>query len=208
MKRILFGTLIVLPFLLASHSSYGQVELGLHGSSLLNNGNNQWGGGLFVKGFITSGVALGASARMYPKYLRTESWRFGGTELQRTEGNLFVPVTGTVDFYLLPGAIRLYVGSDVGLYYNAYFYKLETPDGAMLIDRQVKKSYFGVGPHVGVTIEGRLAGVFAQFQYNYIFGSGDPEELTIPLFNDRVSTNPTSSFTSFDVGVFLKLAGR
>lgn len=212
MKRnILHPTRIIgiLLFSLFSISGYSQMEIGLHGSGLLDNYKGHWGGGLYFKGFVTDYIALGLSARTFPKYLHAEEVTILSNRYTQNSGNMFVPVTGSVDFYLTPAPARFYFGSDIGVYYNTNYYKLDDVNGGRnLIDHTDTKTYFGLGPRAGFQLVSGYIGVFGQIQYNYLFGSGSAKNITVPGITSPVETNPTRSFASFDVGIIFRLGNK
>ena len=184
-----------------------QIQFGIHGSRLISE-RGDWGGGVFFKGFVGDNLAAGASVKVYPKRFSTETKQYGNTNYRQSQGDLFIPVTGSLDIFLTNGLFRPYIGSDVGLYYNKYFYRLDNDtDGQNIYSYDRSKSYFGVGPRFGFAVQSGIIGLFAQFQYNYLFGTNKQGELFVPGINSNVTINPIRSFTSVDVGVYFRIGG-
>ena len=210
MKIFSFKTFAVTTAFLALFSTYSiaQVQIGVHGSRLISE-RGDWGGGAFVKGFLGDNIAVGGSVKVYPKRFSTETSMLGTRSIRRSEGDLFVPVTGSVDIFLTNGLFRPYIGSDIGLYYHKYFFRVDDDtDGTNLLDYNRSKTYFGVGPRLGFAVQSGIIGLFAQFQYNYLFGTvKGGETLLVPGVNANITTNPVQSFTSIDVGVYFRVGG-
>jgi len=197
---LIAGMMFFLPGLKA------QVQFGVHGSRIISE-RGEWGGGAFLKGFLGDNVAIGASVKVYPKHFATQTISIAGNNYRKSEGDLFVPVTGSLDVFLSNGFFRPYIGSDVGLYYNKYFFRLDNDtNGENVFEYDQSKSYFGVGPRFGFAIQSGIIGVFAQFQYNYLFGSKNRgEDLIVPGINANITTNPVRTFASIDAGIYFRI---
>jgi len=51
-------------------------------------------------------------------------------------------------------------------------------------------------------------GIFGQAGYNFLFGSGDKDNITVPGVNSDLDTKPVDKFWTFDVGLFFKIGGH
>jgi len=191
--------------MLTSHFATAQVHFGVNGSRIISE-SSQWGGGVFVKTFFAEYVSIGAAVNVYPKRFKTEDIQIDKNTYRESSGNLFIPVTGMLDFYLTKTGFRPYIGSDIGAYFQSNFYRLDDDvNGNNLIDYRNSKTYFGVGPHVGATAEAGMLGFFVKLQYNYMFKADKQNNITVPGINAPITTNPAKSFTSLDLGIYFKI---
>jgi outer membrane protein W len=194
-------------FLFIAGSATAQLILGGQASLLNNEGNNQWGGGVQVKGLIGDRLAIGGIIRSYPKNLQSETGTIGGESVTITSGNAITPVAGMIEYYFGKKAdFNPYIGTDAGLYFNRNF-TIVNSDEVDVVNQDTKKTYFGIAPKAGFMIKtGGLFAIFAQAQYNFLFGSGDPEEITVPGFGGAsIETKPADKFWTFDAGILLRL---
>lgn len=209
MKRRLLFLLSATAFLiLLSNTSFSQVQIGVHGSRLEGSGASQWGFGGNVKFLLADKFAIGASVRGYPKDVKTENMTIGGNNYKVARGNTIVPVTGSLDYYFGQAPVRPYLGADVGAYFTQHVFSMTENNGSSsFYNTSNKKTYFGAAPRAGLNVEFGPVGIFGQAGYNFLFGSGDKNEITVPTITDPIDTKPTDQFWTFDVGLFFKIGG-
>ncbi|MGN6491453.1 MAG: hypothetical protein ACTHLE_05605 [Agriterribacter sp.] len=209
MKRRLLFLLSATAFLiLVSTTSFSQVQIGVHGSRLEGSGASQWGFGGNIKFLLADKFAIGASVKGYPKDMKTENFSMGGNNYKVARGNTIVPVTGSVDYYFGQAPIRPYLGADVGAYFTQYVFSMTQNNGSSsYYNTSNKKTYFGAAPRAGLNVELGPVGIFGQAGYNFLFGSGDRDKLTVPGITDPIDSKATDKFWSFDVGLFVKFGG-
>ncbi len=208
MKQAYYVSLTAL-LLLFSSISFSQVQIGVHGSRLEGTASSQWGFGGHAKFLIADKMALGLSLRGYPKDMKTESVTIDGTNYKVARGNTIVPVTGSLDYYFGETMLRPYIGADLGAYFTQHVFAIrEDNGGSSFYNTTNKKTYFGATPRLGLNIELGAIGLFGQAGYNFMFGSGDPDEITVPGITTRIDTKPADKFWTFDIGVFLKVGGK
>lgn len=194
-------------FVFAAVSASAQLILGGQASLLNQDGNNQWGGGVQIKGLIGDRLAIGGIIRSYPKNLQSETTTVDGESFNITSGNAVTPVAGMIEYYFgKESALNPYLGTDAGLYFNQNF-TIVNSDNVDVVNQNTKKTYFGIAPKGGLMVKtGGLFAIFAQAQYHFLFGSGDPENITIPGFGGAsIETKPADKFWTFDAGILLRL---
>ena len=207
--KLTFSILCTVLFLSFSAVSFSQVQIGLHGSRLEGTGSSQWGGGGHFKVLFGDKFAVGLGVRAYPKDMKTENTTIDGTDYKIARGNTIIPVTGSVDYYFGESMIRPYVGADAGAYITQYVFSMTENNGSSsFYDTKDKKTYFGAAPRVGLNMELGPVGIFGQAGYNFLFGSGDKDDISVPGITTGIDAKATDKFWTFDVGVFLKLGGR
>lgn len=197
--------------LLSTTKTFSQVQIGLHGSRLEGTGASQWGFGGNAKILFGDKFAVGAAVRAYPKDMKTEQMTIGGNTYKVATGNTIVPVTGSLDYYFGSTGIRPYIGADVGAYFTQNVLSVAQSSGSSSNTSQRvtdKKTYFGAAPRVGLNVGFGPIGIFGQAGYNFLFGSGDKNEITVPVYNARFDTKPTDKFWTFDVGLYFKIGGK
>ena len=96
MKRVIT---FVVVFMLVAGSASAQLILGGQASLLNQDGNNQWGGGVQIKGMIADRLAIGGIIRSYPKNLQSETTSISGENVTITSGNAITPVAGMIEYY-------------------------------------------------------------------------------------------------------------
>jgi len=203
--KTLIASLVL--FLLIAGTASAQLIIGGQASLLDHDGNNQWGGGLQIKGLISDRLAIGGIIRSYPKKLFTKSGTVEGEAVTVTSGNSITPVAGLLEYYFgKKNAFNPYIGTDAGLYFNQNFTIVHS-DNSDLINNETKKTYFGIAPKAGFMLKtGDLFAIFAQAQYNFLFGSGDPDNITVPGFGGAsIETKPADKFWTFDAGLLIRL---
>ena len=185
-----------------------QVQIGVNGGRLEGTGSSQWGFGAHVKFLVADKFAVGVAARGYPKNVKTQDISFGGNNYKMAQGNTIVPITGSLDYYFGSAPVRPYIGADVGAYFRQYVLTITQNNGnSSYYNTSDKKTFFGAAPRAGINVELGPVGIFGQAGYNFLFGSGDKSNITVPGFNSDLDTKPTDKFWTFDVGVFFKIGG-
>ncbi|HMP92658.1 MAG TPA: hypothetical protein PKD90_07295 [Phnomibacter sp.] len=202
LKKGLMATFICL----GATTAMAQVQLGAFGSYSKGTGENNtdlWGGGAHLRFFMGKVVALGGSFKTYPKV--SEKFTVGSTEYTRS--NLLSNLTGTFDLLLAKNdrAIQPFIGADAG-----FSFASETitggSGGSGSANFENKKTYFMISPKAGLNIGlGKTFGLFGQAQYNYTFGDGNPNTITIPGLT--LKSTPVDRYLSFDAGIYVRLVG-
>lgn len=209
-KNMLLFATVVTSLSLITLSAKSQVQIGVNGGRLEGTGSSQWGFGAHVKYLFADKFAIGIAARGYPKNVKTENVNIGGANYKMAQGNTIVPVTASLDYYFGKAPVRPYVGADVGAYFRQHSVVVSQDNGSsstQIINNSDKKTFFGAAPRAGVNIELGPVGIFGQAGYNFLFGSGDKDNITVPGFTTNINTKPTDKFWTFDVGIFFKLGG-
>jgi hypothetical protein len=190
--------------------SYSQVQIGLHGSRLEGTNVSQWGFGGNVKFLIADKFAIGVAARAYPnKDMKTVDFSSGGNNYKMVKGNTIVPVTASLDYYFGKAPIRPYLGVDAGAYFRKQIVAISNAEGnSSAYNTTDKGTFFGAAPRAGLNIELGPIGIFGQAGYNFLFGSGSKDNLSVPGFNTDIDTKPVDKFWTFDAGIFFKFGGH
>lgn len=208
LKNTLFFTAVFTTLGLLSLSAQSQVQIGINGGRLEGTGSSQWGFGGHVKFLVADKFAIGVAARGYPKNVKTSDINFGGNNYKMARGNTIVPVTGSLDYYFGKAPVRPYIGADIGAYFRQYVLTITQNNGSSsYYNTSDKKTFFGAAPRAGLNVELGPVGIFGQAGYNFLFGSGDKNNITVPGISNDIDTKPTDKFWTFDVGVFFKIGG-
>jgi len=196
-----------LVFLFIAGRASAQLIIGGQASYLDHDGNNQWGGGVQIKGLIGDRLAIGGVIKSYPKKLFSETATVEGEAVTITSGNSVTPVAGLLEYYFgKKNDFNPYSGTDAGLYFNQNFTIVHF-DNTDIVNHETKTTYFGIAPKAGFMLKtGGLFAIFAQAQYNFLFGSGDPDNITVPGFGGAsIETKPADKFWTFDAGLLIRL---
>ena len=211
LKNMLLFATVFTSLSLLTLSAKSQVQIGVNGGRLEGTGSSQWGFGAHLKYLFADKFAIGIAARGYPKNVKTENINIGGTNYKMAQGNTLVPVTASLDYYFGKAPVRPYVGADVGAYFRQHIVTVSQDNGGSstnTINTSDKKTFFGAAPRAGVNIELGPVGIFGQAGYNFLFGSGSKDDITIPGVTAKLDTKPIDKFWTFDVGIFFKLGGN
>ena len=210
MNRLLLKTVaVVIGLTVFTSYSYSQVQIGVHGSRLEGTGSSQWGFGGNVKFLIADKFAIGLAARGYPKNMKAEDFSYGGNNYKMLHGNSIVPVTASLDYYFGKAPVRPYLGVDAGAYFRQHVVSITQNNGSSsYYNTSDKKTFFGAAPRAGLNVELGPVGIFGQAGYNFLFGSGSKDDITVPGITTGLDTKPTDKFWTFDVGVFFKIGGK
>lgn len=208
-NKILFVFATTIVFAFMASDSYSQVQIGLHGSRLQGTNTSQWGFGGNVKFLIADKFAIGVAARAYPnKDMKADNFSSGGVDYKMVRGNTIVPVTASLDYYFGKAPVRPYLGVDAGAYFRKQVVAISKADGSSSsYSTSDKGTFFGAAPRAGLNIELGPVGIFGQAGYNFLFGSGSKDNLTVPGLNSDIDTKPVDKFWTFDVGIFFKIGG-
>lgn len=196
-----------IAFMFLAFFAHAQVILGGSASLLSNDGNSQFGGGVQLKFMLGDRLAIGGTVRAYPKNFEEEIINVGGTTGTLRSGNAVVPVLGMIEYYLgKNNNFQPYLGTDAGLYFNKNFTEFDSGN-TTVINQENSKTFFGIAPKGGLQIKlGGLFAIFGQAQYHFLFGSGDPDKITVPGFGGAsIETRPSDKFWTFDAGILLRL---
>lgn len=198
MKKIILLTALSVALCLGTQA---QLILGAHGSYLTGTQselNNQWGGGLQVKGKVGNRLAVGGTVRSYFKNL-SETPVSGGTIRQ---GNNVTNLSGMLEYYF-GKKVQPYIGADAGLYFTSYF--IQGNSGSTgAIDIQDKNTYFGAAPKFGIQFNIGAISPFVQGQYHFLFGGGD--EVTIPgIGGTPIDAQTMDKFWTLDFGLLFQI---
>lgn len=208
-KTLCFLSVLASLLIVSTTKTFSQVQIGLHGSRLEGTNASNWGFGGNVKVLFADHFAVGVAVRGYPKNMKTDELNIGGTSYKISRGNTIVPVTGSLDYYFGESFVRPYIGADVGAYFTQNAVTMSSSSGNTgSYNISDKKTYFGAAPRVGINVGTGPVGVFGQAGYNFLFGSGDNKNVTIPGINSSIDSKPTDKFWTFDVGVYLKFGGK
>lgn len=208
-KLFIKAVAVVIGLAVFTSYSYSQVQIGLHGSRLEGTGSSQWGFGGNVKFLVADKFAIGVAARGYPKNMKSETFNYGGNNYKMLHGNSIVPVTASLDYYFGKAPVRPYLGVDAGAYFRQHIVSITQNNGSSsYYNTSDKKTFFGAAPRAGLNIELGPVGIFGQAGYNFLFGSGSKDDITVPGITTGVDTKPTDKFWTFDVGLFFKIGGK
>jgi len=208
-KLLLKAVAVVIGLTVFTSYSYSQVQIGLHGSRLEGTGSSQWGFGGNIKFLVADKFAIGVAARGYPKNMKSENFDYGGNNYKMLHGNSIVPVTASLDYYFGKAPVRPYLGVDVGAYFRQHVVSITQNNGSSsYYNTSDKKTFFGAAPRAGLNIELGPVGIFGQAGYNFLFGSGSKDDITVPGITTGLDTKPVDKFWTFDVGLFFKIGGK
>ncbi len=208
-KLFIKAVAVVIGLAVFTSYSYSQVQIGLHGSRLEGTGSSQWGFGGNVKFLVADKFAIGIAARGYPKNMKSETFDYGGNNYKMLHGNSIVPVTASLDYYFGKAPVRPYLGVDAGAYFRQHIVSITQNNGSSsYYNTSDKKTFFGAAPRAGLNIELGPVGIFGQAGYNFLFGSGSKDDITVPGITTGIDTKPTDKFWTFDVGLFFKIGGK
>lgn len=208
-KLLLKAVAVVVGLTVFTSYSYSQVQIGLHGSRLEGTGSSQWGFGGNIKFLVADKFAIGVAARGYPKNMESETFNYGGNNYKMLHGNSIVPVTASLDYYFGKAPVRPYLGLDAGAYFRQHIVSITQNNGSSsYYNTSDKKTFFGAAPRAGLNIELGPIGIFGQAGYNFLFGSGSKDDITVPGITTGIDTKPTDKFWTFDVGLFFKIGGK
>ena len=192
----------------ASTTTFSQIQIGAQASYLKGGGTNStalWGGGAHLKFFIGDHIVLGGLLRIYPEKTSVENYSNSTGTYQASHADLLSNLMGTFDLLLgRSGSLtRPYIGLDAGISNSSRSTVITSP-GFQSSSNENKQTFFMASPKAGFNVElSKGFGLFAQAQYNLTFGSGDPNNITVPGF-DGNSTTPVDKFFSFDAGIFFR----
>ena len=208
-KLLLKAVAVVIGLTVFTSYSYSQVQIGLHGSRLEGTGSSQWGFGGNIKFLVADKFAIGVAARGYPKNMKSENFDYGGNNYKMLHGNTIVPVTASLDYYFGKAPVRPYLGVDAGAYFRQHVVSITQNNGSSsYYNTSDKKTFFGAAPRAGLNIELGPVGIFGQAGYNFLFGSGSKDDITVPGITTGLDTKPVDKFWTFDVGLFFKIGGK
>jgi hypothetical protein len=208
-KLLLKAVAVVIGLTVFTSYSYSQVQIGLHGSRLEGTNSSQWGFGGNIKFLVADKFAIGVAARGYPKNMKSENFDYGGNNYKMLHGNSIVPVTASLDYYFGKAPVRPYLGVDAGAYFRQHVVSITQNNGSSsYYNTSDKKTFFGAAPRAGLNIELGPVGIFGQAGYNFLFGSGSKDDITVPGITTGLDTKPIDKFWTFDVGLFFKIGGK
>jgi len=123
-------------------------------------------------------------------------------------GTTMTPITASLDYYFGKMPIRPYVGVDAGAYIRKQVIAISNTDNSnSTVNAMDRGTFFGAAPRAGLNMEFGPVGIFGQAGYNFLFGSGDKHNITVPGYNSDLDTKPVDKFWTFDVGLFFKIGG-
>jgi len=194
MKNFIIKSTVIAGFVLMINSvAFAQFSLGLQGGLAKSNVEDSKtiaGGGVNLRVFTSPQFAFGIAGKIYAD---GSDYRIAGQTLSST-GTL-IPVTGTLDYFFLPGLIRPYVGGDAGIYFSKY--KAEF-NGNTIIESS-KHSNFGAAPRAGILFAFGNLGIQVEGIYHFVFGNKDHSSTTGSAGN--VDFESTSNFGGVNVGI-------
>ena len=191
------GTVIII--VLINSSGFCQYSLGIQtGLAKPNEEDAQiiGGGGINIRYHKSKQLAFGVAAKIYGD--RTES-DVVGQSLRLSEK--LIPVTATVDYYLLPGLIRPYVGGDAGVYFTRFRARV---DGATV--STTRRANLGMAPRAGILFALGKFGIQVEGIYNFVFGNRNHGSYNGQIVNMKFKS--TSEYGGVNVGVVFALGGK
>jgi len=201
MKKFLIQTISAAAFVLfISSTASAQLSLGVQGGlakSDVENSKTIVGGGVNLRVFASPQFAVGVAGKLYAD---GSEYTLAGQNLE-TKGKL-IPITGTVDYFFLDGAVRPYVGGDAGVYLSSY--KAEFNNRTILESKT--RSNFGAAPRLGVVFAFGNVGLQIEGIYHFVFGNQDRSANTGSANN--IDFESTSKFGGVNVGLIFGLGGK
>lgn len=200
MKRLLLCSVMVLFFSVFAYTpTHAQLSANFSagfGISPQNGSGGIWGGGLGVKYFLTSSVAVGARVRTYIETVKEENNALNGRLTAAT-----VPVMGTFEYQFLFTDLHPYVGVEAGIIRTALAAKLNY-NGREVYNETTGNTSLGLAPKIGVGYDFTQGMSFmVEALYNIGFGK---DQAGITQYNLR----STSRFLSIHAGVCLTFGNR
>lgn len=138
------------------HGSYG-----FSNQSVISDG--MYGGGIQLRYFVSSSIALGVSAKYYAEYLSRE---VASKEIKANTKD--IPVNILIEYYLRrKGVFRPYVGVEGGIHYLSINEIRDTKAEK----KESSSAKFGVSPKVGLQVFlGKRMGIFAEAVGTFVTG--------------------------------------
>jgi hypothetical protein len=195
--RILRWTLAVGLVTASASNIFAQMSLGVQGGLAKSNRDNSKtvaGGGLNLRFFPSEMVAIGVAGKIYAD--GTE-YRIAGQDV--SFNGRVMPVTGTLDFFLLPGVVKPYLGGDAGMYFSKY----DARFNGSIVSESSRHSNFGAAPRAGVIFAFGNVGLQVEGIYHFIFGNKNNSAQTGTA--DNVDYQSTSQFGGINVGLIFGL---
>lgn len=193
MKRIFFGFVAALGIcLLALTPAQAQFSVGIHGSlasSDVKGSETFYGGGVNAKLFISSNLDIGVGIKAFGE---NRKFTAGGQTLELSSG--IVPITGMIDYYFTDGFLRPYIGAEAGVYATGYRIKFNGQETS-----KINSTNVGVAPKVGLMLALGNLGIFAEGDYNIMFGNKDGSADVGGIGN--VNFDKTTKFFMLNVGI-------
>ncbi|PZR28764.1 MAG: hypothetical protein DI535_04875 [Citrobacter freundii] len=189
-----------------------QVQLSAYGSYLKGTSDNKaglWGGGLNGKIFLGNSVALGVGLTSYPKKKSEIRGGSGAGAWTYYSADVVSNLAAGLDILLKPRTdmVQPYLGVDAGLSYNRQNVSYVSTN-TQIVENKNNKTYFLLSPKAGLNIGlGQSFGIFGQVRYNFTFGEGDPQNITVGNIPNPITTEPVSKYFSFDAGLYIRLTG-
>lgn len=193
MKRILSGFVAACSIcLLTITSAQAQFSVGVHGS--LASGDAQgsetfYGGGVNAKIFLSSKLDIGVGIKAFGE---NRKFQAAGQTLEYSAG--IIPITGMIDYYFTDGFLRPYIGGEVGVYATGYRIKFNGQETS-----KINSTNVGVAPKAGLMLALGNLGIFAEADYNIMFGNKDGSANVGGIGN--VNFDKTTKFFMVNVGV-------
>ncbi|MDQ6482483.1 OmpW family outer membrane protein [Dyadobacter sp. LHD-138] len=202
MKTFLIRLTGVTALLLLLHSAgFAQLSLGLQGGvakSDLSDSKTIAGGGVNLRVFASPNFAIGVAGKIYTD---GTDYRVAGQTL--SYNGTLIPVTGTLDYFFLTGAIRPYLGGDAGVYLSKYDAKFNGEK----IAASKNHTNFGAAPRIGVVFAlSDNIGLQVEGIYHFIFGNKDNSANTGNAGN--VDFESTKQFGGINVGLIFGIGKK
>lgn len=202
MKTFLIRLTGITVLVLLLHSAgFAQLSLGLQGGlakSDLRDSKTIAGGGVNLRVFASPNFAIGVAGKIYTDGM---DYRIAGQTL--SYNGTLIPVTGTLDYFFLTGAIRPYLGGDAGAYLSKYDAKF---NGEKIAESK-NHTNFGTAPRIGVVFAlSHNIGLQVEGIYHFIFGNKDNSAYTGNAGN--IDFESTKQFGGVNVGLIFGLGKK
>ncbi|MBD2754431.1 porin family protein [Spirosoma validum] len=193
MKRFFFNLVgLVSICLLSALPGRAQFSVGLHGSLASGDAKGSetfYGGGINAKLFLSSKLDIGIGLKAFGENRKFEAV---GQSLEYSAG--IIPITGMIDYYFTDSFLRPYIGAEVGVYATGYRIKFNNQETS-----KVNSTNVGVAPKVGLMLALGNLGIFAEGDYNIMFGNKDGSANVGGVGN--VNFDRTTKFFMLNVGI-------
>lgn len=200
MKNVVKKVLVALGVGLLSYAP-AQAQLsveatGGYGFPTEEGSKGIWGGGLAVKYYLSSQLAVGARVRTYAETIRQE-----GNGLNGRLTAASIPLMGTVEYHLVEADLHPYVGLEAGIIRTALDADLRF-NGTQIYNDTFGETNLGLAPKIGLAYDlTQGISLMAEALYNVGFGKNQAGDTQFNL-------ESSSKFLTVHAGVSLTFGNR
>lgn len=196
LHTLLLGLLVALASQLPAHAQLSIDATAGYGLPTESGSKGIWGGGIGVKHYFSSKLAVGGRIRAYSETLR-ETAALGSSTLTAVT----IPVMASVQYYPTEWDLHPYVGMEVGIIQTLVKARIDYNDRRIFSDT-MGDTGFGFAPKVGIGYDvSQGLAITGEFLYNI----GFPKNLAGTTQFDLVNS---SKFPTVHLGVSYTFGNR